>query len=126
MRNFFILLISIIITACQNIVSTEGPDIDQPYFRNRLFEAKSPNGKRNLTLTEISFDSTSCYTQVSLEFGGSVSGVYATNGRNLSIQTYWKGNDTIVIETRKEYKAHQEWPQIQSFNEIVNVVYIKK
>jgi uncharacterized FlgJ-related protein len=126
MRTFLIILISISMTACLNEASKESSNVEQPYFRNQLLSSKSPNGKRLLTLTEIGYDSTNCYTQVLLDFGGSGSGVYATNGKNLGIKTYWKGNDTIVIETKKEYKAHQEWPQVQSFDDVVKVEYIKK
>lgn len=126
MKSLLIVLISFTMIACVNEVSMRPSNGDEHYFLNELSATKSPNGKIKLTLTEICYDSTSCHTQVFLDFGRTGSGVYATDGINLGIKAYWKGNDTIVVETKKEYKADQEWPEIHSLGKIVIVEYIKK
>ena len=126
MQKLLIILTSITLTACSNDASRESSSIGQPYFQNELIKAKSPDGKRQLTLTELCFDDTSCQTQVLLDFGRTASGVYATNGKNLGINSYWKGNNTIVIKTKKAYPAQQKWPEVQSLGDKVKVEYIEE
>ena len=124
MKYLLIILLTIATTAC--IENKPKEELQDTSFRKELLKVKSPNGKRRLTLTEVGYDTSNCYTQIMVAFGGTVSGVYATDGMNLGIQTYWKGNDTIIVETKKEYQAHQKWTQVQSFDEIVKVEYIDK
>jgi hypothetical protein len=94
------------------------------YFTNQLSASYSTDNKRKLTLTE-SGDENYTSTQVFIEFEQSGAGVYTTNGINLGIRTYWKDNNTIVIETKKDYLALQKWEQVQSFKDIVKVEYIE-
>jgi hypothetical protein len=95
------------------------------YFTNQLSAIYSPDNKRKLTLTE-SGDENYASTQVFIEFeNGAGAGVYAPNGINLGIKTFWKDNNTIVIETKNNYLALQKWEQVQSFKDIVKVEYIE-
>ncbi|HMK17806.1 MAG TPA: hypothetical protein VK492_06405 [Chitinophagaceae bacterium] len=94
------------------------------YFTNQLSENLSPDNRRKLTLTEHG-DESYASTQVMIQFEESGSGVYAANGINLGIKTYWKDNNTIVIETKKSYLSLQKWEQVQSFQDIVKVEYIE-
>lgn len=95
------------------------------FFTNQLSAIYSPDNKRKLTITE-SGDENSAVTQILIEFeNGGGAGVYATNGINLGIRTYWKDNNAIVIETKKNYLALQKWEQVQSFKDIVKVEYIE-
>jgi hypothetical protein len=95
------------------------------YFTNQLSASYSPDSKRKLTLTESGTDKNYASTQVFIEFEQSGSGVYAANGINLGVRTYWKDNNTIVIETKKDYLVLQKWEQVQSFKDIVKVEYIE-
>jgi hypothetical protein len=95
------------------------------YFNKQLYSAFSPDNKRQLTITESGTDETYCSTQVFIQFEKSGAGVYAANGINLSIATYWKDNNTIVIETKKEYLTSQKWETIQDFRDILKVEYIE-
>lgn len=95
------------------------------YFINQLSESYSPDNRRKLTLTESGTDENYSSTHVCIEFEQSGSGVYAANGINLGIKTYWKDNITIVIETKKNYIVLQKWEQVQSFHNIVKVEYIE-
>lgn len=70
-------------------------------------------------------DSTGWFTQILMDFGGCGGGVYALDGKNLGIKTYWKNNDTIIIETRKNYEAIQKNTFMQCLNKKVIVVYIE-
>jgi len=105
--------------------SKRGSYKEEKYFFNQLSESRSPDGKRLLSLAERGTDESYCSTQVVITFENSGAGVYAVNGMNLGIKTYWKDNNTIVIETKKSFVAHQRWEQVQSFQDIVKVEYIE-
>jgi hypothetical protein len=96
------------------------------YFFNVLLESPSPDNKRKLILIESGTDESDGYTQVQIQFEDSGSGVYAPNGINLGVKTYWKDNHTIVIETKKEFRATQKWEQVQNYQDIIKVEYIEK
>lgn len=98
---------------------------DKTFF-NVLLESPSPDNKRKLILIESGIEGGDGYTQVQIQFEDSGSGVYAPNGINLDIKTYWKDNNTIVIETNKEFRATQKWEQVQNFQDIIKVEYIEK
>lgn len=98
--------------------------IKSNYFINQLSENYSPDNRRKLTLTESGTAENYAVTQVMIQFEQSGSGVYAASGINLGIKTYWKDNNTIVIETKKDYVVLQKWEQVQDFQDIVKVEYI--
>jgi hypothetical protein len=95
------------------------------YFINQLSESCSPDNRRKLTLTESGTDENYAATQVLIQFEQSAAGVYAANGINLGIKTYWKDNNTIVIETKKDFVVLQKWEEVQSFQDIVKVEFIE-
>ncbi|MGZ8511425.1 MAG: hypothetical protein ACXWWA_13650, partial [Chitinophagaceae bacterium] len=94
------------------------------YSIKDLSETYSPNNKRKLTITERVTDDNST-TQVLIRFELSGAGIYAANGINLNIKAYWKDNNTVIIETKKNYTVLQKWEQVQSFRDIVKVLYIE-
>ena len=101
------------------------PSTRNNYFTNQLSASFSPDKMRKLILTESGTDEINSSTQVMIQFEQSGTGVYAANGLNLGIKTYWKDNSTIVIETRKDYLVLQKWEQVQSFQDIIKVEYIE-
>lgn len=105
--------------------SKRGSYKEEKYFFNQLLEARSPDGKRLLSLAESGTDENYCSTQVAITFENSGAGVYAANGMNLGINTYWKDNNIIVIETKKDLMVLQKWQQVQSFQDVVKVEYIE-
>jgi hypothetical protein len=97
----------------------------EKYFSNELSLSISPDNKRRLVLAENGTDENYCSTQVTIGFENSGAGVYAANGMNLSIKTYWKDNNTIVVETKKNYQVLQKWEQVQNFKDVIKVEYIE-
>ena len=95
------------------------------YFSNQLLKISSPDDKRTLTLTESGTDENNCSTQILIDFEGGGAGVYAAKGINLSIKTFWKDNQTIVVETKKTYLVLQKWEQVQDYQDIIRVEYIE-
>lgn len=95
------------------------------YFSNQLLKISSPDDKRTLTLTESGTDENNCSTQILIDFKGGGAGVYAAKGINLSIKTFWKDNQTIVVETKKTYLVLQKWEQVQDYQDIIKVEYIE-
>ena len=91
-----------------------------------LAEVYSPDNKRKIIVRETNILNHSVTTYLDLQFersGGS--SVYSVEGANLDINVYWKDNNTVIIETRKEYVAkskHAE--QYQSFDDVVKVEYV--
>ena len=65
-------------------------------------------------------------TQALLRFENCVGGIYSVEGRDLDIKGYWKGNDTIIYETKKEYKPYVKHHRMQCFSEKVKVIYLEK
>jgi len=124
MKSFFCLLLSVSFLSCMD--EDNSGVADPNYSSNTLSTQKSPDGKRTLSLIERC-NSNSCGTQVVINFGVTGSGVYAVQGKNLGLKTYWKDNNTIVIETKKAYlDDHQKWRQVQSFGNVIKVEYVEK
>lgn len=90
-----------------------------------LAEIFSPDNKRKITIRETSQPFSTVVTTVDLQFERSGTSVYMVEGADLDINVYWKDNNTVIIETQKEYIAiskHAE--QYQSFDDIVKVEYV--
>jgi len=98
---------------------------NQRLFIRKVFEIPSPDQKRMLTINEFGIDETDCSTQVTINFRTSGAGVYGLAGINHDINAYWKDDNTIVIETRKDLKATQKWERVQSFQNVIKVEYIE-
>ena len=121
MKLNLIIFLLFILSSCET--NTTG---DSTFYSKVITSTKSPDLKKVLTLKEYGVDTADCVTQVWIDFGKTGAGVYSVDGRNRDIKTYWQDNNTIVIETKKEYKSDQKWPQVQSFGDIIKVVYIEK
>jgi hypothetical protein len=123
-KNLFIILMSLLLIGCLDDDDRPYPATNKPFTVKKIFEAQSPDGKKRLEVTELD-DSTSCYTQVCIDFDLGRSGecVYAPDGCNLEIRTFWKDSNTIIIETKKTYKSDQKNSKTQFMGYIVNVEY---
>jgi hypothetical protein len=106
--------------ACQQETD---PNKKTNYFSKILNKSNSPNGERIFTLGERGNDSTMWVTQVLVSLPGGGGEAYDAVGKNLSIKAYWKGNDTIVIETKRNYKSYQKHEFVQIFSEKVIIEY---
>jgi hypothetical protein len=125
MGNTKILLIIsmlLLLGGCLDDEDRPYPATNTPFTVKKIFEAQSPDAKKRIEVKEMD-DSASCYTQVCIDFGGSVECVYAPDGCALGIRTFWKDNNTIIIETKKRYKADQKNSKTQFMGYIVNVEY---
>ncbi len=54
--------------------------------------------------------------------------IYSVSGIHSDINAFWKDNNTIIIETRKEYAAltRVKHRQVQSFDNTINIEYIEQ
>jgi hypothetical protein len=90
-------------------------------------EIYSPDNKRKLIIGETSAGADNPQTHVYIYFGKESGEIYAANGINLDIKVYWKDNNTIVIETKKDYVAiTAKFQQLQSLDDIVKIEYIER
>lgn len=95
-------------------------------YSKTLSTSYSPDKTKILTLKEHGWVGEGGHTQVFIEFERTGSGVYAVDTTGVDIKTYWLDNNHIIIETKKAYKGHQKWNQVQSFGDIVKVTYVEK
>jgi hypothetical protein len=65
------------------------------------------------------------HTEVGITLKGGSGCIYCVKGENLLIKAYWKNNNTIVIETKKEYVADVRHNQVSSFEDVVKIEYIE-
>jgi hypothetical protein len=86
-------------------------------------ESVSPDGHRKLRVTKQSNRKHSS-TQVEIFFPAASSVVYSTNGIR-DVKAYWKNNNSIVIETKKEYMANTQNREIRSFDDVITIEYIE-
>ncbi|HEY8897022.1 MAG TPA: hypothetical protein VIM79_19500 [Niastella sp.] len=90
-----------------------------------LAEKYSPDNKRKIIVRETNILNHSVTTYIDIQFERSGTSVYIVEGDNLDINSYWKDNNTIIIETRKEYVAKSKHgEQYQSFDDVVKVQYV--
>ncbi|HTN21003.1 MAG TPA: hypothetical protein VL125_11025 [Pelobium sp.] len=65
------------------------------------------------------------HTEVGITLNGGSGCIYCVKGENLLIKAYWKNNNTVVIETKKEYVADVRHNQVGSFEDVVKIEYIE-
>jgi hypothetical protein len=87
-------------------------------------EAVSPDGKRKLRVTQWS-DGQGASTYVNILFPTVNGSVFGSNGINPDVKGYWKDNNTIVIEYRKEYSVNTKHYKVSSFDDVVMIEYIE-
>lgn len=85
----------------------------------------SPNNKIRLVISESGADRNNPVTSVAICFEQASGGIYAVKGINLAVNVYWKDNQTIVVETKKDYEVISKFIQVKSFKDVVKVKYIE-
>lgn len=124
-RKFYWTIIwPLLMTACSTHTGFEGaPD----YFSRKIYSEESPDRSAKIEIGERGADSTIWFTQVLMDLGSCGGGVYCAEGKDLGIKAHWKNNDTLIIETKKEYKtySYQKNAFMQCFTKKVKVVYIE-
>ncbi len=97
------------------------------FFVNHLAEINAPDNRCFIAITEFGVEADRCSTQVNLNIKDVSYSVYHVNDINLSVKAYWKDNNTIVIETGKNYKGVIKRNQIEHefLQEAVMVEYFE-
>lgn len=90
------------------------------HSKNR--EVKAPDGKRSIRIHESTRGDHSS-TEVSIQFENIGCGLHSTEGINPSINAYWKDNQTIVIETKKEFSSSIRHGKIESYGGVITIEY---
>ena len=87
-----------------------------------LSEEISPNGLFKLN---VQFNGkgacASTYVVISLIAGTGI--VYGVVGEKLPIKAYWGDNNSVIIETKKEYKTSCKYSQVSSYGEVFKIEY---
>lgn len=87
-------------------------------------EKYSPDNKRKIIVDEGKLPEPGV-TNVTLHFSKASINIYTVEGTGLDITVYWKDNNTVIIETRKDYVASSKHgEQYQSLDDIVKVEYV--
>jgi len=124
--TLFLIFQAFLFSGCEE--NDQDPNaIPKKSFSKTLYKSYSPDSSKILTVKEHGWAGEQGYTQVFIEFDGTVSGVYTVDTTGTNIKAYWLNDHNIVIETQKAYKnGLQKWNQVQSFGDIVNVKYIER
>lgn len=89
-----------------------------------LSEHRSPDSRRQI-MTRTNGNETSALTEVSICLKGGSGCMYCAKGSSLPIKAYWKDNNTVVIETKKEYSVITKHDTVRSFEDVVKIEYIE-
>lgn len=82
----------------------------------------APNGKLSFTLTEYTSGKQSS-TDVSIDFPETRIQIYHAEGIHPDINAFWKDNNTICIETLKQYTTLPKYKKVESYGDIVFIEY---
>lgn len=88
-------------------------------------EELSPDGKCTLAIRQRSAGKDDS-TTVSVHFPKAHGEIYRVNDICADINAYWKDNQTVVIETRKDYTAYPQFNQLRSFDIVINIEYVER
>lgn len=88
-----------------------------------LYQEIAPDGIRKLTV-QISGKADHALTYVNISLSGGEGCIFGARGEKLPIKVYWKDNQHIVIETKKEYETPIRYKQVSSYGELVTIEYI--
>ena len=119
-------LVIFVVAGCDLVQPSRPPKRKDSYFSKTLLLLESPNGQRKLELGFKRIDSTNWVTQAIIDLGKCGGSIYAVKGQHPDINAYWKGNDTIVIETHSEYEHYQKYEWMVCYSEKLKIVYIEK
>lgn len=88
----------------------------------------APDGNRRLTLTHV-ISGAHASTGIDINFdrpdGGSGGSIYSLDGIHRDVKAFWKDNQTIVIETKKDYVANTKCTRVRSFADEINIEYVE-
>ena len=107
--------------------SRELSEADYAEFKRNnglLSEHRAPDGRRQI-MTRTNGIGKSALTEVSIVLKGGSGCIYCANGSSLLIKAYWKDNNTVVIETKKEYLVEIKHHTVRSFEDLVKIEYIE-
>lgn len=98
---------------------------ESSYVPKEISSFKSPNEKFRLTISENENNGEYGMTIIDLsnKFGGT--SIYDVQGLNLTIKAYWKNDNTVIIESKNEYKVFCKHKQVQFFDEIIDIKLIE-
>jgi hypothetical protein len=93
-------------------------------------EITSPNGKSKIIVYN-SGKGKNATTSVGVVIEFYSGTVFGRIGMNSDVKAYWKNDNTIVIETRKDFELRKDYiintryEQVQSYNDIIKIEYIE-
>jgi hypothetical protein len=96
-KTFIIIFLTLCLSSC---IDESNQKINESSHFKVISEIYSPNGRHKFVLSE-SKDNIFPSTQLFVDFGKCGSLVYNPKGLNLGIKVCWTGNDTIVVECKK-------------------------
>ena len=99
--------------------------LEDRYIPKELSHVKSPNEKFRLIVRENERNGEFGTTTVSINGKGGGASMYDAEGVKLDIKAFWKDDNTVIIESKKEYKILSKFNQIQFFNDIIDVNLIE-
>lgn len=119
--------ISILHNLCRdfNKRRTKTENFKDGYLLKELSHIKSPNEKFRLIVYENERNGEHGTTTVSLSGKNAGASLYDADGVNLNIKAYWRNDNTIIIESKKEYKVFSRHKQIQFSNDIIEINLIE-
>jgi hypothetical protein len=91
-----------------------------------VFESNSPDGKCRLLIAEDIANAENPMTRVLLVFDLDGGSIYAVPGINLGISVHWEDNNTVVIETKKDYSPVSMHKQVQRLGDMISIKYIER
>lgn len=85
----------------------------------------SPDLEKSLMIYEWS-DGRQASTGVSISFNTASGGIYQVEGIHPEVDAFWADNNTVVIQTAKDYVAQVQHRTVQSFDDVVTIKYMEK
>jgi hypothetical protein len=89
-----------------------------------LEEVIAPNGINKL-LIQHSGKGEHALTYIVIELKGGSGTIYVALGEKLPIKTYWENDQTVVVETKKNYEILNKYRQVSSYGNIVKIEYLE-
>ncbi len=100
---------------CRDFIKhqTKTNRLEDKYIPKELSHVQSPNEKFRLIVQENERNGEFGTTTVSITGKGGGASMYDAEGVKLDIKAFWKDDNTVIIESKKEYKILSEHKQIQ-------------
>lgn len=84
----------------------------------------APNGVNKL-LIQHSGKGEHALTYIVIELKAGSGTIYGALGEKLPIKTYWKDDNTVVVETKKNYEILNKYKQVSSYGNVVKIEYVE-